>query len=129
MRCQEKDGAKSVRKRNREPTRNDQKNLVFWVDNILKLMYNTCNLTGKRFYEHENQADCLNFRGKSEFLPCDTDGGSARRDVYLQKNKPKYKLVELESDTSIRMTDDEKTDFVAARVLREYRSAFEELAK
>jgi hypothetical protein len=27
------------------------------------------------------------------------------------------------------MTDDEKIDFVAARVLRQYRRAFEELAK
>ncbi len=50
--------------------------------------------------------------------------------VYIFKNnKPKYKLVDLESDTSIEMTDDEKIDFVAARVLREYREAFEELAK
>ena len=29
----------------------------------------------------------------------------------------------------IEMTDDEKIDFVAARVLKEYRRAFEELAK
>ena len=50
--------------------------------------------------------------------------------VYIFKNnKPKYKLVDLESDTTIEMTDDEKIDFVAARVLREYRRAFEELAK
>lgn len=50
--------------------------------------------------------------------------------VYIFKNnKPKYKLTDLESDTTIEMTDDEKIDFVAARVLREYRRAFEELAK
>ncbi len=51
-------------------------------------------------------------------------------EVYIFKNnKPKYKLVDLESDTTLEMTDDEKIDFVAARVLRQYRAAFEELAK
>ena len=51
-------------------------------------------------------------------------------EVYIFKNnKPKYKLVDIENDSSIEMTDDEKIDFVAARVLRQYRRAFEELAK
>ena len=49
--------------------------------------------------------------------------------VILENNKPKYKLVDLESDTSIEMTDDEKINFVAARILQIYRPAFEELAK
>ena len=51
-------------------------------------------------------------------------------ELYIFKNnKPKYKLIEIESDTSIEMTDDEKIDFVAARILKLYRPAFEELAK
>ena len=51
-------------------------------------------------------------------------------EVYIFKNnKPKYKLVSIENDNSIEMTDDEKINFVAARVLKEYRRAFEELAK
>lgn len=51
-------------------------------------------------------------------------------EVYIFKNnKPKYRLVDVESDTSIEMTDDEKIDFVAARILKKYRRAFEELAK
>ena len=51
-------------------------------------------------------------------------------EVYIFKNnKPKYRLVDLENDTSIEMTDDEKIDFVAARILKQYRRAFEELAK
>ena len=55
----------------------------------------------------------------------DSDG-----EVYIFKNnKPKYKLIAIENDTSIEMSDDEKIDFVAARILREYRRAFEELAK
>ena len=49
--------------------------------------------------------------------------------VIFKNNKPKYKLVDIEQDTEIQMTDDEKIDFVAARVLKEYRRAFEELAK
>ena len=50
--------------------------------------------------------------------------------VYIFKNnKPKYKLVDLEKDTSIEMTDEEKIDFVAARILKKYHKAFEELAK
>ncbi len=51
-------------------------------------------------------------------------------ELYIFKNnKPKYKLTDLESDNSIEMTDDEKIDFVAARILKLYRRAFEELAK
>ena len=51
-------------------------------------------------------------------------------EVYILKNnKPKYKLVDLENDTSIIMNDEEKIDFVAMRVLKKYRAAFEELAK
>ena len=51
-------------------------------------------------------------------------------EVYsFKNNKPKYRLVDIESDTTIEMTDDEKIDFVAARILKKYRRAFEELAK
>jgi antitoxin Phd len=51
-------------------------------------------------------------------------------EVYIFKNnKPKYRLVDIESDSTLEMTDDEKIDFVAQRVLKTYRRAFEELAK
>lgn len=51
-------------------------------------------------------------------------------ELYIFKNeKPKYKLVDIEKDAAIEMTDDEKIDFVAARILKLYRPAFEELAK
>ena len=49
--------------------------------------------------------------------------------IIFKNNKPKYKLIDIDSDTTIEMTDDEKIDFVAARVLEQYRRAFEELAK
>jgi antitoxin Phd len=51
-------------------------------------------------------------------------------EVFIFKNnKPKYRLVDIEQESAIEMTDDEKIDFVAARILAKYRKAFEELAK
>ena len=51
-------------------------------------------------------------------------------ELYIFKNnKPQYKLVNMEQDSTIEMSDDEKIDFVAARILKLYREAFEELAK
>ena len=47
----------------------------------------------------------------------------------FKNNKPKYKLVDLENDSTVEMTEDEKIDFIAARILKQYRAAFEELAK
>lgn len=49
--------------------------------------------------------------------------------VIFKNNKPKYKVIDIDEDCEIEMTDDEKIDFVAARILKEYRKAFEELAK
>ena len=49
--------------------------------------------------------------------------------VIFKNNKPKYRLIDIEQDNEIEMTDDEKIDFVAARILKKYHKAFEELAK
>ena len=49
--------------------------------------------------------------------------------VIFKNNKPKFKLVDLEQDDDLELTDDEKIDLVAARILKKYRKAFEELAK
>ena len=49
--------------------------------------------------------------------------------VIFKNNQPKYILLDIESNPPIEMTDDEKIDFVAARILKKYRPAFEELAK
>ena len=49
--------------------------------------------------------------------------------VIFKNNKPKYILLDIESNPILEMTDDEKIDFVAARILKKYRPAFEELAK
>lgn len=47
----------------------------------------------------------------------------------FKSNQPKHQLVAPEQEAEMQMTDDEKIDFVAARILKEYRKAFEELAK
>lgn len=49
--------------------------------------------------------------------------------VIFKNNKPKYKVIDLEQVCDIELTDDEKIDVVAKRILNEYRPAFEELAK
>ena len=55
----------------------------------------------------------------------DTNGQA----VIFKNNKPKYLLIDMESTTYFDMTDDEKIDVIARRVLNKYRPAFEELAK
>ena len=49
--------------------------------------------------------------------------------LIFKNNKPKYILLDLEKNPIIEMTDDEKIDFVAARILKKYKPAFLELAK
>lgn len=49
--------------------------------------------------------------------------------VVFKNNRPKFLLIDLDKEPQIEMTEDEKIDFVAARILREHRAAFEELAK
>ena len=49
--------------------------------------------------------------------------------VVFKNNRPKLLVIDLDTEPQIDMTEDEKLDFVAARILREHRAAFEELAK
>lgn len=49
--------------------------------------------------------------------------------MIYKNNRPRYMLVDLEKSPILDMTDDEKIDVVAARILKQYRPAFEELAK
>ena len=49
--------------------------------------------------------------------------------VIFKNNKPKYLLVDIGSNPVLDMTDDEKIDVVAARIMERYRPAFMELAK
>mgnify|MGYP004542057333 FL=1 len=49
--------------------------------------------------------------------------------VIFKNNKPKCLLVDIESTPYFDMTDDEKIDVIAARILKKFKPAFEELAK
>jgi len=49
--------------------------------------------------------------------------------VIFKNNRPKYILIDVESTPFLDMSDDEKIDVVAARILKRFRPAFEELAK
>ena len=51
------------------------------------------------------------------------------RVVVFKNNRPKYLIIDLDVEPQIEMTEDEKFEFVAARILREHKAAFEELAK
>ena len=52
--------------------------------------------------------------------------------IIFKNNRPKYRLVDLDREAEApdrELTDDEKIDIVARKILREYRQAFMELAK
>ena len=49
--------------------------------------------------------------------------------VIFKNNKPKFLVIDMESNDYFELTDDEKIDIVAKRVLERFRPAFEELAK
>ena len=49
--------------------------------------------------------------------------------VIFKNDRPKYMLIDLDSSPVIEMSDDEKIDFVAARILKKYKPSFLELAK
>ncbi|MBR6568971.1 MAG: type II toxin-antitoxin system Phd/YefM family antitoxin [Clostridia bacterium] len=49
--------------------------------------------------------------------------------VIFKNNKPKYLLIDMDNTPYFEMTDDEKIDVIAARILKKYHAAFEELAK
>ncbi|HRY14169.1 MAG TPA: type II toxin-antitoxin system Phd/YefM family antitoxin [Syntrophomonadaceae bacterium] len=49
--------------------------------------------------------------------------------IIFKNNKPKYRMVDVDSSADLELTDDEKIDIVAARILKKYKAAFMELAK
>lgn len=51
------------------------------------------------------------------------------QNTYAAETKQKDQIDDVNYNKIVEMTDDEKIDFVAARVLKKYRRAFEELAK
>ena len=49
--------------------------------------------------------------------------------VIFKNNRPKFLLIDVEHSPVLELTDDEKIDIVAARILDRFRPACEELAK
>ena len=49
--------------------------------------------------------------------------------VIFKNSRLQYLLVNIDENPVIDLTDDEKIDIVAARILKKYHAAFEELAK
>jgi len=49
--------------------------------------------------------------------------------VVFKNNKPKLLVIDLDEEPQIEMTEDEKLEFIAARILKQHKAAFEELAK
>ena len=54
---------------------------------------------------------------------------SKGRVVVFKNNRPKLLVIDLDTEPQIEMSEDEKLEFVAARILKEHKAAFEELAK
>ncbi len=51
------------------------------------------------------------------------------RAVIFKNNRPKYVLASINEALSLDLTDDEKIDVIAARILKRHKDAFLELAK
>ena len=49
--------------------------------------------------------------------------------VIFKNNKPKFLLIDVESNSYFEITDDEKIDIAAKRIINRFRPAFEEMAK
>ena len=49
--------------------------------------------------------------------------------LVFKNNRPKYKLTNLEVEPDLQLTDDEKIDVVARRIMTRFKPAFLELAK
>ncbi len=63
----------------------------------------------------------------SQVARCVDEHGEA---VVIKNNKPKYIVLDVESNGFLlELTDDEKIDIVAKRILERYLPAFKELAK
>ena len=49
--------------------------------------------------------------------------------VIFKNNKPKFLLIDVESNNYFDITDDERIDIAARRIMNRFKPAFEELAK
>ena len=51
------------------------------------------------------------------------------RAVIFKNNKPKFLLIDVDSNSYFDLTDDERIEVAAKRIMNRFKSAFEELAK
>ena len=51
------------------------------------------------------------------------------KSIIFRNNRPKYILIDLEGDGYLDLTEDERIDVVARRVMKRHKAAFLELAK
>ena len=49
--------------------------------------------------------------------------------VIFKNNKPKFLLIDVDSNSYFDITDDEKIDVAAKRIMQRFKPAFEEVAK
>ena len=56
-------------------------------------------------------------------------GENNSRAVIFKNNKPKFLLIDIDSSEYFDITDDERIDIAAKRVMKRFKPAFEELAK
>ena len=69
-------------------------------------------------------------QAKKNFFHATRIADSYGRVEILKDNEPKYLLVELEQESLIYdLTDEEKLEIASKRILKQYKPAFEELAK
>ena len=69
-------------------------------------------------------------QAKKNFSHVTRIADSHGRAVILKDNKPKYLLIDLEQESLIHdLTDEEKLEIASNRILKQYKPAFEELAK
>ncbi len=81
-------------------------------------------------YSAGYQNDCICFRSKQNFSRVARVAESNVRAVIFKNNKPKYLLIDLEQESLLYdLTDDEKVEIASRRIMKEFKPAFEELAK
>ncbi|MBO4394663.1 MAG: type II toxin-antitoxin system Phd/YefM family antitoxin [Spirochaetales bacterium] len=77
-----------------------------------------------------NTSNTLSITEANQNFSKATNLADLKGQIYIfKRNKPKYVLINLEESPIIEMSDDEKIDFVALRILKRFRPAFEELAR
>ena len=82
--------------------------------------------------KHNDNRYCTDYycyRGQSEFFKSTRIADEKGAALMFKNNRPKYKLTNLEVEPDLQLTDDEKIDIVARRIMVRFKPAFLKLAK